>query len=471
MPPFRGLVPPFLLAYLALQVTARLLHSVPEDPFASPKYRITFLNGLPVLHDTAQKWLERGLTGGELEFLEQPWRDEAQHREAAWKEIGSGDEQVPLSTSEPSSQITSHSLELMKIGPRISYLCLIPPPLDTPTPPVEEPQQDPTPVHSWSLLQALSGTCLYHRQGWFTYSYCHNSHVRQFREMAHQHPHPPGGYKPEEDPEVSNPKFLVQLYSTYRYQWEAYTLGRAPPIPEPGAELTTAEEAVLAANLELAKSAGSSYLVQRWGDGSVCDKTGRKREIEVQFHCSMTMTDTILFVKETKTCHYVMVIHTPRLCGEPGFKSPLEQPEEAFIRCREVVDSLSGADPTLPESDFPLQVTKSTKPISPPPPLPVDGADRLKQALGSDVLKKALEALIGTDKLTGDEFLVEHYDDGEVVIEFIDADQLMGGGGHDQLAEALRAAGFDIQGEKKGKGKKDKSKEEAEKDGPRNHID
>lgn len=33
---------------------------------------------------------------------------------------------------------------------------------------------------------------LQHRQQWFTYSYCHNNQVRQFREAIHPHPHPPG---------------------------------------------------------------------------------------------------------------------------------------------------------------------------------------------------------------------------------------------------------------------------------------
>lgn len=65
-------------------------------------------------------------------------------------------------------------------------------------------------------------------------------------------------------------------------QWEAYTLGRAPPTLDPGADLTVAEEAALAANVELARGTGSRYLVQRWGDGTYCDKTGRKREIEIQ---------------------------------------------------------------------------------------------------------------------------------------------------------------------------------------------
>ena len=52
-------------------VAARLHDSlVPEDPYAFPKYRVTFLNGLPVLNETAQRWLQTGLHGGEAEFLE-----------------------------------------------------------------------------------------------------------------------------------------------------------------------------------------------------------------------------------------------------------------------------------------------------------------------------------------------------------------------------------------------------------------
>jgi hypothetical protein len=76
---------------LALALGARaasLLHSVPEDLYAFPKYRVTFLNGLPVLNDTAEHWLQHGLRGGELEFLEQPWADPAQPDAGAPREIG-----------------------------------------------------------------------------------------------------------------------------------------------------------------------------------------------------------------------------------------------------------------------------------------------------------------------------------------------------------------------------------------------
>jgi hypothetical protein len=55
------------------------------------------------------------------------------------------------------------SLEFMKIGPRYSYLCLIPQPPTNPPPPDDEPDTQLTPVRSWSLLQPLSGTCLYVR--------------------------------------------------------------------------------------------------------------------------------------------------------------------------------------------------------------------------------------------------------------------------------------------------------------------
>ena len=68
-------------------------------------------------------------------------------------------------------------------------------------------------------------------------------------------------------------------------QWEAYTLGQAPAeTPESGADLTVAEQNALAVNLELVRGTSSRYLIQRWGDGTLCDKTGREREIEIQVH-------------------------------------------------------------------------------------------------------------------------------------------------------------------------------------------
>ena len=73
---------------------ARLHNSlVPEDPYAFPKYRVTFLNGLPVLNETAQRWLQTGLNGGEAEFLEQTPPDGVSWAPPAVKSIEGGSEQ------------------------------------------------------------------------------------------------------------------------------------------------------------------------------------------------------------------------------------------------------------------------------------------------------------------------------------------------------------------------------------------
>jgi len=63
------LFPPLALGYL--------FHSLPDDLYAFPKYRVTFLNGLPLLNETAERWLREGLRGGESEFLDHPtpWQE------------------------------------------------------------------------------------------------------------------------------------------------------------------------------------------------------------------------------------------------------------------------------------------------------------------------------------------------------------------------------------------------------------
>lgn len=54
-------------------------------------------------------------------------------------------------------------LELMKMGPNHSYLCLIPPepPISDNPPHLEDSSEETTLIQSWNLLQALSGKCLY----------------------------------------------------------------------------------------------------------------------------------------------------------------------------------------------------------------------------------------------------------------------------------------------------------------------
>ena len=143
------------------------------------------------------------------------------------------------------------------------------------------------------------------------------------------------------------------------------------------------------------------------------------------------MTDTILFVKETKTCHYVMVINTPRLCGEPGFKNRMEQRDEAFIRCREVLDSIdaiNAVDRTLPESPHPHWHGPAKSPalhVAPVPPVPTETVTDADPSTESkkpiDILRSALEALMsGEDDPNLEEVRIKKGDEGELWIEFLD---------------------------------------------------
>ncbi|KAF9456781.1 hypothetical protein BDZ94DRAFT_1203843 [Collybia nuda] len=418
-------------AHLFAAATARrLLHSLPEDTYAFPKFHVVFLNGQPVPKHTAHNWLTHGLVGGEQQFLHHTTTN---GHPVSPKEIESGG---PLQ-----SLPANYSLEQMKMGSGNSYLCLIPKSApSTPAPPEEEEPDDLVPARGWSLLQPLAGTCLYHRQGWFTYSYCHNEEIRQFKEASQAQPNIAGGYKPEEDPE-----------------WESYSLGKAP---KPGADLTVAEQNARAVNLELARNAGSRYLVQRWSDGTLCDKTGRSREVEVQFHCSMTMTDTILFIKETKTCSYVVVINTPRLCGEPGFKSRKDIGEEAQIRCREIVDAKPEIPTNLPVSDHPIKPARS-KPIPPPPERKAEN-DKAYE----DFLRQTIAALGGTKDIKGPTKLKTEGGD-EVVIEVLGEDFMTNGQVEavEKLTEALRKMGYDIQSDKGNK--KEQPKKQTAKKFPR----
>ncbi|KAJ7685098.1 hypothetical protein DFH06DRAFT_1157432 [Mycena polygramma] len=420
---------------------ARVLHALPDDPDAFPKYRVDFLNHLPLANHTAQRWRAHGLRGGVREFLDQPW-DDSWHPPA----LGNGDdEQVTFGVADEDLSLPSapdaqddYALEHLRMGPD-EYLCLIPKPLEPPAP-EDDPDDEPTPAHSWSLLQPLSGTCLYHRQAWFTYSYCHNDEIRQFRELIQARPLP-GAHRPEEDPD-----------------WESYTLGRAPPAPEPGADLTVAQQDALAANLELARSAGSRYLVQRWGDGTTCDKTGKPREVEVQFHCSMATTDTIAFVKEARTCAYVLVVHTPRLCGEPGFMTK-DAGEQASISCREIV---AGEPPDrsdaafLPDADHPLKMPRR-KPVLPLPPAAAPGTTAANKGnldgkggyKSMDALRKALDTIKELQWGSGE---LEMVDDGEgnIVIQFLEEVPFDEGEDEAAAAErmvaALREKGIDVKG-------------------------
>jgi hypothetical protein len=55
------------------------------------------------------------------------------------------------------------------------------------------------------------------------------------------------------------------------------------------------------------------------GGGAWCDLIKKNRRIEVQFQCDPSGGDRVAWIKETSTCSYLMVVHTPKLCNDLAF--------------------------------------------------------------------------------------------------------------------------------------------------------
>ena len=168
------------------------------------------------------------------------------------------------------------------------------------------------------LLNGMEGKqCLFYSTGWWTYSFCYNSQVRQFHALS---PGQTGGrvWPPQEDPTA--PAFVLGHFDQ--------KTTKEPSAP--GKQLQHTDVA------ELQVKSQTSYLVQRLDGGTPCDLTGKKRNVEVQFHCNPQLTDRIGWIKETATCSYLMVVYTPRLCNDVAFLPPKETRAHT-ISCQEIV--------------------------------------------------------------------------------------------------------------------------------------
>lgn len=151
--------PPALLTlvFLALETRALRSSTLPEDVHAFPKYKIQFLNGRPVLNDTAQRWLQNGIND-ESEFLglQKPPTPSQTPR----KTIEGGFDDVLASQNNPTASASpAPALQQMRLGAS-EFICLLLPPPAIP-PSLEETQQMPQASHTWELLQPLEGSCLY----------------------------------------------------------------------------------------------------------------------------------------------------------------------------------------------------------------------------------------------------------------------------------------------------------------------
>lgn len=189
----------------------------------------------------------------------------------------------------------------------------------------EERELDRAAISGWNLLSQLEETCLYFMSGWWSYRFCNNREIVQFHAL----PSTPMGKPPQRDPHAAQ-----------------YVLGQAslPDGSDLDAEPSSSETKSPA---ELQVKGDQRYLVQKLEGGTICDLTGRPRTIEVQYHCVPGMqNDKIGWIKEVTICAYVMVVNTPRLCGDVAFLPPEESKADA-ITCQLITDDEKQAPPLL----------------------------------------------------------------------------------------------------------------------------
>ncbi|MCJ1464569.1 Protein OS-9 [Pseudocyphellaria aurata] len=173
----------------------------------------------------------------------------------------------------------------------------------------------------WELLQDMEGKCMYFISGWWSYSFCYNTDVKQFHQL------PPGKSTPMFPPveDESTPSYVLGKFDQPKNSKDQQIDGKRSSRSGDSHGIT-----------ELQAKGETRYLVQRLGGGTTCDLTGRERRIEIQFHCHPQSADRIGWIKEVSTCSYLMVIYTPRLCHDVAFLPPLESKANP-ITCREVV--------------------------------------------------------------------------------------------------------------------------------------
>ncbi|GAP92282.2 putative protein OS-9 [Rosellinia necatrix] len=248
----------------------------------------------------------------------------------------------------------AESYEIMTMPPH-RYLCAIPV-IETPPAPnktatelakAEEARElARASTHGWNLINELDGKCLYYMSGWWSYRFCYGQEVVQFHAIASSVKSGPPmrdintaeyvlGRVP--DPHVTTrPSRRGQQQ---QQQQERLQREQGEQDPQPAAAVTPAPP-----NTDLQVKGDQRYLVQRMGDGTVCDLTGRERTIEIQYHCSPESTqDRIGWIKEVTTCSYLMMVNTPRLCVDVAFQPPKEE-RANIVSCRAIVPESGQAD-------------------------------------------------------------------------------------------------------------------------------
>lgn len=241
--------------------------------------------------------------------------------------VAESEEQEPETNSEPDPFLNEDSIKAYEriINHERSYLCAVPR-IDASAEnetshALSKADQDKELARAtergWELLKEMEGKCMYHISGWWSYSFCYNSQIKQYHHLPAEGGRP--AWPPQEDP--ATPAYILGRFSGQ---------GSRRAKKDNDGESTTDVTA-------LQTQGDTRYLVQHLGGGTVCDLTGKERHVDVQFHCNPQSADQIFTIKEVSTCQYLLVLYTPRLCNDVAFQPPQEN-KPFPVMCKEILE-------------------------------------------------------------------------------------------------------------------------------------
>lgn len=348
----RELIPALLLATASGTLASQNVFSVHDDLVAFPQYEVVFTESFH--------------TGEEADFIvNHPYAPANIVQPPDPKGIQSSQHPIQDDTTDHESEPPKQTYELMLLHGE-AHICTIPivslPPRNETSEAearaAEQKELARATDRGWELLQDLENNCLYFVSGWWSYSFCYNNEITQF----HQLPAQPGkaAFPPQPDPSA-----------------QEFVLGKAKTSPKSKSkedewgnqiEAHSTPKNGESPKTELQVKGDMRYLVQKMEGGTICDLTGKPRQVEVQFHCNPNVKDRIGYIKEMTTCSYLMVVYTPRLCDDVAFMPPKAEKANSIV-CKPVATDYYA----LPSRTDPNFITSSPSLSIPTNPVVIGG--------------------------------------------------------------------------------------------------
>ncbi|CAD6999733.1 unnamed protein product [Ceratitis capitata] len=129
------------------------------------------------------------------------------------------------------------------------------------------------------IKEFISGNnCLTGGTGWWKYEFCYGRHVRQFHI----------------DKKAETELILGEFSENSHRQWLDRNLDKMPK-----------------------RGGYSTALWHHYDRGSVCERTGSEREVDVKLMCTPVSSSTSavsIYLLEPKTCQYILVVESPIVC-------------------------------------------------------------------------------------------------------------------------------------------------------------